>query len=387
MPIIKNNLYYELTTETQTKPVSAVKIQMDVLDNCAYNCDGCYVNRRNNAPTAADLSGYAKFVDEITATGVLVDEILIGPTDFLTSSNLYDVLSNPDVLRIVNENSPILAFTTTLMGGDIDKFSSFLIDNINTDTEIEIGIATQEDLIWDINYIKKINDNLEELSTKIPHDITYTMILNLDQYDLDYEKIHKQVVNVFDTTIDLVPSVARSGNIEKIKKNLNAANDFFNNLSSANEANNIMIDHTHSGMNFKVLNFRKGDWFISPFLYENMSIYKDFFKISAFDDVHNRFLTQYEVDFACNECDFFNSCASRGVILLMEFLDTEDCICPLDNMKKNKHTFNNAASMMYNWDNYTVDRDKSGYRKKFLIHEENIDALDKIRDLYNDSRK
>lgn len=387
MPIIKNNLYYELTTETQTKPVSAVKIQMDVLDNCAYNCDGCYVNRRNNSPTGKELNGYADFVDKITSTGVLVDEILIGPTDFLTSSNLYDVLSNKDVLRIINDNSPILAFTTTLMGGDIDRFSDFLIGNINTDTEIEIGIATQEDLIWDINYIRKVKDNLDYISKRIPHDITYTMILNLDQYDLDYEKIHQHVVNTFDTTIDLVPSVARSGNVKKIKKNISAANDFFNNLSGENEANNIMIDHTHSGMNFKVINFRKGDWFISPFLYENMTITKDFFKIDSFSDTHDRFQNQYATKSACKECDFLNSCASRGVILLMEFLGTQDCICPIDNMRRNKHVFNSAASKMYNWDNYSVEMDKEGYRKKFLIHEENIGEMDRIRELYNDSRK
>ena len=87
MPLIKNNLYYEMTTETQTKPVSAVKIQMDILDGCHHKCPGCFVHRRGNASDKSQVYMAKEFIRDITDQGILVDEILIGPTDFLASEN------------------------------------------------------------------------------------------------------------------------------------------------------------------------------------------------------------------------------------------------------------------------------------------------------------
>jgi hypothetical protein len=386
MPIIKNNLYYEMTTETQTKPVSAVKIQLDVLDGCSHSCSGCYVNRRNNGPTKAHLKDLKLEISKITDQGVLVDEILVGPTDFLSSENLYDVIGDKNFLDMINTNSPILAFVTTLMTEDnseIDKFCKFVTDNINTDTEIEIGIATQPSDIMDINYISKIQSQLKIISDSLNHDITYTFILNIDNYEIDYENLNKHIVNTFDTTIDLVPSIARSKNKSKIIKKIRYLNDFYNNLSTENAANNIMVDHSHSGMNFKVLNFKKGEWYISPFLYENMAIYDDRFKVDNFTQVHDKFTKQYKTNTECRECNFLSSCASRGIILLMDFLGERECIAPKENLEKNKNIFNHAANKMYDWDGYSTDRDKEGYRKKFLVHSDGDERLAKIKEIYN----
>jgi len=385
MPIIKNNLYYELTTETQTKPVSAVKIQMDVLDGCEHNCSGCFVNRRNNAPSINDLEEFSRFVKEITDAGLLVDEILIGPTDVLSSSNTFDVLSNKHLLKTINDNSPILAFVTTLMG-DPEEFCEFIVKNINLDTEIEIGIATQPDLLMDLNYGQEIKAKLKVLDG-LPHDLTYTFILNIDEYDVDYEKLHKHVVKQFDTTFDLIPSIARSKNKEKILFKLKQLNKYYDSLKTGNDANNIMVDHSHSGMNFKVLNFKKGGWWLSPFLYENMAIYDDLFKVRSIPDLHIKVVSQYAYASVCSSCEFLNSCASRSTPRLMKFLGTDKCICPKENMLKHMHEYNGPASKMYDWKDYTVDKDKNGYRKKFLVHDERAEELKTLEGIYNDRSK
>ena len=388
MPIIKNNLYYELTTETETKPVSAIKIQLDVLDNCSYNCSGCYVNKRNNAPTDSHLKEFASFVNEITSHGILVDEILVGPTDFLSSSNTFDVLSNPDLLEIINRNSPILAFISTLkdQGRPIKEFADFIIEHINLDTEIEIGIATTPEWIYNFNYINMIKDQLKLLDKYIPHDITYTFVLNIDEYKIDYERMHNHIVRVFDTTMDLIPSIARSKIKTKMISKLDHLNKYYNTLPIDSHANNIMVDHSHSGANFKVLNFKRGAWYVSPFLYENMAIYDDLFKIESIEEVHEKMVSQYSYESECQACEFITSCASRNILLLMEFLGETSCICPKENMVKNKYSFKGAAATMYDWKGYTVDRDKNGYRKKFLVHDENIEDLDAIKEIY-DSRQ
>lgn len=381
MPIIKNNLYYELTTETQTKPVSAVKIQLDVLDGCHHKCPGCFVHRRGNASDEHQLEDVKTFVRKITDKGILVDEMLIGPTDFLASENFYEVM--PHLVDLINENSPILAFVSTLIDGDIPRFCEFLKDNINLDTEIEIGIATNPHKFMSLDYMQNIQNKLKYLDENIEQEITYTFVVNIKDYGLDYHELHEHAVKNFDTILDFIPSVSRSHKANIILETLDKFNEYFNVLSRDSTMNNIMVDHSHAGMNYTVLNYKKGSWYLSPFMYENMAIYDDLFKIKDFDDVVQ--ITESQIERAknteCETCPMFFSCYNRKIILLRDYLGVDRCIAPKENMINNIHNYNQPAQIMYDWDGYSVDADKKGYRKKFLVTQDGDERLDRIKDI------
>ena len=318
MPIIKNNLYYELTTETQTKPVSAVKIQLDVLDGCHHKCPGCFVHRRGNSSDEHQLSKAVEFVRDITDRGILVDEMLIGPTDFLASENFYEVM--PHLVELINENSPILAFVSTLIDGDIERFCKFINDNINMDTEIEIGIATNPYKFFSVDYLQNIRNVLQYLDENIKQEITYTFVVNIKDYGLDYHALHEEAVKQFNTILDFIPSVSRSHKANIILETLDKFNEYFNVLSKDTTLNNIMVDHSHAGMNYTVLNYKKGEWYLSPFMYENMAIYDDMFKIESFDDIVP--LTESQLERSrgteCESCPLLFSCYNRKIILLWQ---------------------------------------------------------------------
>ena len=383
MPLIKNNLYYELTTETQTKPVSAVKIQLDVLDGCHHKCPGCFVHRRGNASTVEQLANVYPFVRDITDRGILVDEMLIGPTDFLASENFYEVM--PHLEELINENSPILAFVTTLLDGDLDRFVNYISSNINLDTEIEIGIATNPAKFTDETYLQHIKDQLDFLDKNLQHEVTYTFVVNIRDYGLDYSKLHDIAVERFDTILDFVPSVSRSHKPHIILATLDKFNEYFNVLSLDTKLNNIMVDHSHAGMNYQVLNYKKGEWYISPFMYENMALYDDMFKVETFDDIPLLVAKQFErsktMKNECATCPMLISCANRKIILLQEYLGVNRCIAPKENMIRNIHNYNAAAQTMYQWDGYSVENDKKGYRKKFLVTEDNDPELERIKSI------
>ena len=392
MPVIKNNLYYELTTETQTKPVSAVKIQLDVLDGCVHACPGCFVHRRGNAPEQNHLKECREFVKRITDKGILVDEVLIGPTDCLSSENFYDVMQDSDLLAMINENSPILAFTTTFLEKDLGylkRWIDFLHTNINTDTEIEVGIATNPMMYDNKEYINQLKRCIAYIDNNLKHECTYTFIVNIRQYDLDYEKIHDFVVKEFETTIDFIPSVSRSHKPNIILRTLNQFNAFFEALPEDTHLNNIMVDHSHAGHNYTVLNFKKGKWYLSPFMYENMALYDEQFEVKDLDDAYYKTLTQIEraKGTECENCDMFFSCYNRKVILLRDYLGVDTCIAPKENMIKNIYNYNKSAAEMYNWEGYSVEADKQGYRKKFLVTEEGDERLEEIKKVYHANRK
>lgn len=381
MPLIKNNLYYELTTETQTKPVSAVKIQLDVLDGCHHKCPGCFVHRRGNASEEHQLESAKEFVRSITDQGILVDEMLIGPTDFLASENFYEVM--PHLNDIINENSPILAFVSTLLDGDIPRFVDYLRDNINLDTEIEIGIATNPHKFFDISYLQHIKNVLYYIDKNVDHEVTYTFVVNIKDYGLDYRELHDQAVKEFDTILDFVPSVSRSHKANIILATLDKFNDYFNVLSKDTTLNNIMVDHSHAGMNYQVLNYKKGEWYLSPFMYENMAIYDKMFKVESFDDIVG--IVESQVHRAkgteCEDCPLFFSCYNRKIILLRDYLGVDRCIAPKENMMRHIHNYNAPAQTMYQWDGYSVEKDKQGYRKRFLVTEDDDPELGRIKSI------
>ena len=381
MPLIKNNLYYELTTETQTKPVSAVKIQLDVLDGCHHKCPGCFVHRRGNASDEHQLNKVSDFVRSITDQGILVDEILIGPTDFLASENFYEAM--PLLLELINENSPILAFVSTLIDGDLERFCKFISEHINMNTEIEIGIATNPHKFFSLDYLENIKNKLSYLDKNIQQEITYTFVVNIKDYGLDYHALHEHAIKQFDTILDFIPSVSRSHRANIILETLDKFNDYFNVLAKDSTLNNIMVDHSHGGMNYQVLNYKKGEWYLSPFMYENMAIYDDMFKIETFDDILPKIESQLlrAKDTECETCPMFFSCYNRKIILLRDYLGVKRCIAPKENMINNINNYNAAAQTMYEWDGYSVDKDKKGYRKKFLVTEDGDERLERIKNI------
>ena len=381
MPLIKNNLYYEMTTETQTKPVSAVKIQMDILDGCHHKCPGCFVHRRGNASDKSQVYMAKEFIRDITDQGILVDEILIGPTDFLASENFYEVM--PELVDIINENSPILAFVSTLIDGDIKRFCDFLMDNINLDTEIEIGIATNPHKFFTDEYTKHISDMLAYIDKHIMHEVTYTFVVNIKDYGLDYEALHDQAVKRFDTILDFIPSVSRSHKANIILKTLDEFNEYFSTWHQESKLNNIMVDHSHAGINYTVLNYKRGEWYLSPFMYENMAIYDDMFKVKSFNDVVP--MVEHQIERAkgteCEDCPLFFSCYNRKIIMLRDYLGVDRCIAPKENMLNNINNYNGPAQTMYEWDGYSVENDKKGYRKKFLVTDDDDPELKRLKDI------
>ena len=156
-----------------------------------------------------------------------------------------------------------------------------------------------------------------------------------------------------------------------ILSTLSKFNEYFNEISKDTKLNNIMVDHSHAGMNYTVLNYKRGDWYLSPFMYENMAIYDDSLKVESFDDVVP--ITESQINRAkgteCEDCPLFFSCYNRKIILLRDYLGVKHCIAPKENMLNNIHNYNAPAQIMYQWDGYSVENDKRGYRKKFLVTE------------------
>jgi hypothetical protein len=50
-------------------------------------------------------------------------------------------------------------------------------------------------------------------------------------------------------------------------------------------------------------------------------------------------------------------------------------------MLNNIHNYNGPAQTMYEWDGYSVENDKNGYRKKFLVTKDDDPELERLRNI------
>jgi hypothetical protein len=116
-------------------------------------------------------------------------------------------------------------------------------------------------------------------------------------------------------------------------------------------------------------------------MYENMALYHEMFKVDTFDEVLPILESQLErvKNTECETCPLLMSCYNRKIILLRDYLGVNRCIAPKKNMLAHIHNYNAPAQTMYKWDGYTVEGDKNGYRKRFLVTEDGDKELDRIK--------
>jgi len=374
MPIIKDQYIYETVTETQSKPVTAIKIQMDILDGCNHNCPGCHVIKVGNKVEDTEINRMVEWIEtEITSKNILLDEIVIGPVDFLSATNLYEVLNNKRLLKLINDNSVVLAFPTPFLKINqkkLENFIDFININISEKVDMEFQIAINPILFNDMkDYRSEFKDIISKLD-RLKQDTTFTFSINIDDYNLDYLNISKTIHKEFDTIIDFLPSFTREHNVskEELLKRINIWNGHILLNSQHNFVNNSMLDHSHGGFNYNVLNYKKGNFYISPFYSENLALYDDLFKISSINELYIKSANQ-SINTECSNCDFLHSCLNRKLLLFKEFIGSENCIAPKQMYISNKNRFNelNRNSFnLYDWNDYSIKNERENtYRRKF----------------------
>jgi len=374
MPIIKDQYIYETITETQSKPVTAFKIQMDILDGCNHNCPGCHVIKVGNSVSDNEIDKMVSWINqEIINNNILLDEIVIGPVDFLSATNLYEVLSNKKLLKLINDNSVVLAFPTPFLQLDINKLEIF-IDYINLHisekVDMEFQIAINPTLFYKMNEYRNEYKSIINKLNRLKQDTTFTFSINIDNYDIDYIKISEIIYKEFDTIIDFLPSFTRKHNISSntLNNKINIWNKHILHNSQFHFFNNAMLDHSHGGFNYNVINYKQGSFYISPFYSENLALYHEKFKIDNLNHLIEKNSSQ-KIKGECKDCDFLHSCLNRKLLLFKDFLNRENCIAPKEMYAKYKYTYseiNKNSQSLYNWDNYSIENEKNNtYRRKF----------------------
>ena len=335
-----------------------IQVNLEILEGCSYMCPGCFVKRRGNwNPKSINLF-HALAYELKDRTDIVLDDIVIGPTDFYGAENLEEIINNPrlaDAILMMPEDNRNVQHNCSILGSlseeDIDSKIK-AIENSPLGRAVEawdVQIALDLNrLMTDIIYMEALDRRVEtfknsslnfeiSMATNIVQGVEEILFAAIDFVRTKYE-----------TVIEVLPSVVRSFNHSaKHGDKLFEWNDMLTRLSMdqnrfKNKFHFLQGDVSHKAFHYSVVSVYQGDMYMSPFIYENAQIHIDDFKVpvngSLVDSILNKknevVNSQIEKssDKECGSCKYLNICANRMVPMIMDtvFDGRKECILNKD---------------------------------------------------------
>jgi hypothetical protein len=210
--------------------------------------------------------------------------------------------------------------------------------------EFLIPMNVQKMLAKDVNYLEDHRKALDFLKNKTPKIVDWSFVVNV-HYDEDFTANFDELTRIaredFDTIIEFLPSFFRTGKDHLISEHLDVWKDFLRRAVTVDNYKNVMLtiaDKHHNAMNTLVLNYRKNQLFISPFIYEQIVHGHEKLRVpdltatAAMDRFAATIGEQYgyamDHTAECAECPYLTTCVGRNVISFMEMNGIRECIYP-----------------------------------------------------------
>lgn len=328
-----------------------LNINFEVLNGCKFKCRGCHVETNAQTPIsekqAEDLN---KLLVSFKNSLYMPFIAFIGPTDFLVADNFKDTFEDPKVVALFHNFKRISVQTTYLDIRNAESIADTL-KKYYSDMEVEINIVVDPARILDHSYLDRIAENKKTFLDLLGRDDVRTFgIMNVYDYDQtkipdllrNYDFMHKKVEHLFETTIDYNFSAGRNldlSNEEFLALSERIKNLFNHSLVSDNQAEYLRFSFGKltDSLIERQYNYRGGDLYYSPLLYERFVSFKDEFKVPLKDYTakeieqfeHTMLLQQYAQapsTTECEECPFLGSCIDRGILYLMGVYSTPKCL-------------------------------------------------------------
>lgn len=357
--MIKRNLYKRMNNaagvnvDLDKSKDFFVFMNIDILNGCEFNCPGCFVNKGiNSVDLDGDLATLKEISRQINQSELHFEEIALGPTDFFSAKNTMDVINSPDFHAMFSNKETKFVMIST-MKAPVEEIKEKLgvLEKHLPHLDIDLLIATDVDeFMTNEDYIKDIKEKWKVLEESgLLFDPAFQVNIhpaNLLKYDADNLSVLAQKIKEeFDTILEFNPSILR------VKHRKQAENLHFwmkivqeNLEKNADKFTFTMLNKSHSGMNNLVVNYRKGSFYVCPFIYENVFAYEDAYKIKKggpeyqLNDLlkaqQEFIISQMEYSEEtthCVGCEYLVSCSYKNVLTFMKANNIKDCFLGIGN--------------------------------------------------------
>lgn len=334
-----------------------LNINFEVLNGCKWACHGCHVNKEIQSGIGGDhTQKFIELLADFENSNYRPFIAFIAPTDFLAANNTAQFLGDPSTVEILNRFHRLSLQTTYL---DVDSPRVDEIVNILNEKyrnmELEINIVIEPAQILNEKYLDVLAYNkqtLEKRLTSFDHIRTFG-IFNVFDYSAtkiaetlqNYDLLHHKIQHLFDTTIDYNFSLGRKDNLpgEEFEKTVLSISDLFDDAISGEKVKFLRFSFGKltDSLVEKQYNYRNGEFYASPLLYERFVSFRKELKIPVVEWKASEFeawehglqISQYanvEDKDECSSCHYLGSCIDRGVLHLMDTYGIKKCVVAKD---------------------------------------------------------
>lgn len=351
--MIEHGLYKLMSTAEGEGDQLDFVLNLEVLNKCKHSCLGCYVNRKNSVDDV-NLQTALEIAQDLSAKGYRFREVILSPTDIFSCDNALEILKDPAFQALMRIH-PKTRITTTAMFENMDTARFLEIFDVLDNPEyfaremileFLVPMNVQKMLAGDLQYLEDHHRALNFLKNNTPKLVDWSFVVNV-HHDQDFISNFDVLTEIartrFDTIIEFLPSFFRTGKDHLIASHLQTWKDFLSEAVTDENYTNVMLtiaDKTHNAQNTLVLNYRKNNLYISPFIYEQIVHQHPQLKvepqtadaaIARFDETQiEQYQYAVEKTKECGSCHYLNTCVGRNVISFLEMNNLTECIYPKD---------------------------------------------------------
>lgn len=325
---------------------------LEVLKGCGYSCPGCTVEK-NFAPfdmSEQDTNDLIFLLEDLRANGFRLLELKLGPTDITSADNGFQVLNHPSFRKIASYFKVLTINMAMLHDRHLEEVAA-LMDEIMPGKLVNVGTPVTLKNILNDKYVDMLRDRFARfrgMMNKAEFSRIYATI-NIEQGNLSQftEEAFTKMRFLdfgegFHKVIEFPFVAARQGfdnllNAEQFKRDIRTFADFSKERVDTLEFIPL-IPGNKEGYEYT---YRGGNLYSTIVLVENLTIYKDNFKLArswtaeqVVLDRENAYygnLEKYSAHPECGDCCFLDSCSRCDVQRLMEETGAEKCLINMKN--------------------------------------------------------
>ena len=335
-----------------------IQVNLEILEGCSYMCPGCFVKRRGNWNPKSIALFHELAYELKDRNDVVLDDIVIGPTDFYGAENLIDIINNPrlaDAILMMPEDNRNIQHNCSILGslsekdiqGKIKAIEESPLGKVVEAWDVQIALDLNR-LMNDPEYLIALDERVETFkNSSLNFEISMATNIVQGVEDILYPAIDF-VRSKYETVIEVLPSVVRSFNHSaKHGDKLFEWNDMLTRLAVdphrfKNKFHFLQGDVSHKAFHYSVVSLHQGNMYMSPFIYENAQIHTDAFKVNIDGTIVDSILNKKDTivndqieqssDKECGSCKYLNICANRMVPIIMDtvFDGRKECILNKD---------------------------------------------------------
>ena len=335
-----------------------IQVNLEILEGCSYMCPGCFVKRRGNWNPKSIALFHELAYELKDRDDIVLDDIVIGPTDFYGAENLVDIINNPrlaDAILMMPEDNRNVQHNCSILGslsekdiqGKIKAIEESPLGKVVEAWDVQIALDLNR-LMNDPEYLIALDERVETFkNSSLNFEISMATNIVQGVEDILFPAIDF-VRSKYETVIEVLPSVVRSFNHSaKHGDKLFEWNDMLTRLAVdpyrfKNKFHFLQGDVSHKAFHYSVVSLHQGNMYMSPFIYENAQIHTDDFKVDVDGNIVDSILNkknkvvndqiEQSSDKECGSCKYLNICANRMVPIIMDtvFNGRKECILNKD---------------------------------------------------------